>query len=46
VQESRVAGGREVLRVRFPDHGVLEVDPAVSLVRLLEDETPPDDDLL
>jgi DEAD/DEAH box helicase domain-containing protein len=47
VQESRVDDGRELLLVEFPDHGALEVDPAVSLVRKLEDDSPAvDDDLL
>jgi hypothetical protein len=47
VQESRVAEGRELLLVDFPDHGALEIDPAVSLVRKLEDDFPaPEDDLL
>lgn len=46
VEESRVDDGRELLRVSFPEHGELEVDPAVSLVRKLEDEKPFDDDLL
>ncbi|NWG21087.1 MAG: helicase [Chloroflexi bacterium] len=33
---SRIEGGREILTVRFPDHGDLTIDPAVSLVRKLD----------
>ncbi|MEN9937826.1 MAG: hypothetical protein RLZZ387_4405 [Chloroflexota bacterium] len=46
VRESRLEEGREVLTVQFPDHGELEVDPAVSLVRKLDDAPALDDDLL
>jgi len=37
VQDSRIEGERELLTVRFPDHGDLIIDPAVSLVRKLDD---------
>lgn len=46
VRASRIEGGRELLTVAFPTHGELVIDPAVSLVRKLEDEAPIDDDLL
>ena len=46
VRESRVGDGRELLVVEFPDYGELEIDPAVSLVRKLEDASPEEDDLL
>lgn len=39
---SRIENGREMLLVRFPDHGELTIDPSVSLVRKLD--TPPDND--
>lgn len=35
VQESRIAENREVLKVEFPDYGVLTIDPSVSQVRLI-----------
>ncbi|NOK63383.1 MAG: helicase [Chloroflexi bacterium AL-N10] len=38
IEESRIEDGREVLSVVFPDHGELTIDPAVSLVRKLDDE--------
>ncbi len=37
VLESRVEAGREVLVVRFPDYGELRIDPALSLVRKLDE---------
>jgi DEAD/DEAH box helicase domain-containing protein len=43
VRDSRIEGGRELLTVSFPNHGDLMIDPAVSLVRKLED-TPDEDD--
>lgn len=46
VRTSRIEDGRELLTVAFPDHGELTINPAVSLVRKLEDAPPPDDDLL
>jgi hypothetical protein len=46
VRASRIEGGRELLTVAFPEHGALLIDPAVSLVRKLEDAAPDDDDLL
>ncbi|MEM8533630.1 MAG: helicase, partial [Chloroflexota bacterium] len=42
IEESRIEDGREVLSVVFPDHGELTIDPAVSLVRKLDDEEQPD----
>jgi hypothetical protein len=45
VRASRIESGRELLTVAFPAHGELVIDPAVSLVRKLEDEAPDDDDL-
>lgn len=35
VQESRIEANREVLKVEFPDYGVLTIDPSVSQVRLI-----------
>jgi hypothetical protein len=46
VHESRVENGNEMLIVTFPDYGDLEVDPAVSLVRKVEDTRDDDGDLL
>jgi hypothetical protein len=46
VQDSRVEDGRELLTVAFPEHGELTIDPAVSLVRKLEDAAPDEDDAL
>jgi len=37
VLESRIEAGREVLVVRFPDYGELTIDPALSLVRKLDE---------
>ena len=45
VRASRAVDERELLTVAFPDFGELEIDPAVSLVRKLED-APEEDDLL
>ena len=46
VQESRIEDGRELLTVHFQAHGDLTIDPALSLVRKIEETTPDDDDLL
>ncbi len=46
VRASRIEDGRELLQVAFPDLGELTIDPAVSLVRKLEDAPESDDDLL
>lgn len=46
VSESRIEDGRELLTVTFSSHGDLEIDPAISLVRKIEDSTSYDDDLL
>ena len=50
VRQSRLVGGREQLTVEFPDHGAIEVDPAVSAVRLLDplmrERPEPDGELL
>ncbi len=46
VGASRVEQGRELLTVNFPDYGELEIDPAINLVRLIEADQLPDDDLL
>jgi hypothetical protein len=46
VQASFVEDGHELLTVQFPDHGELEIDPALSLVRKLEADRPIDDDPL
>ncbi len=43
VRDSRIEGGRELLTVSFPNHGDLMIDPAVSLVRKLEDAPDEDD---
>jgi hypothetical protein len=32
------------LRVEFPEHGRLEIDPAVSLVRRIKEAPAPDDE--
>jgi hypothetical protein len=45
VQESRAENGREILTVNFMNHGDLTIDPAVNVVRKLED-APEEDDLL
>lgn len=42
VLESRWEEGREVLRVHFPGHGELTIDPVVSLARLAHDKTSDD----
>jgi hypothetical protein len=44
VRASRIEGGREMLTVAFPDHGELTIDPAVSLVRKIDDAPPAEDD--
>ena len=36
VNESRIEFGQEMLDVEFPDYGPLTIDPAISLVRLVE----------
>ncbi len=46
VRESRAQDERELLTVDFPQHGNLEIDPTVSLVRKIEDAPAEDDDLL
>lgn len=46
VRASRVEGGRELLTVAFPEHGELTIDPAVSLVRKIEDATPDEEEPL
>ncbi|GAB4115333.1 MAG: helicase [Roseiflexaceae bacterium] len=46
VQSAEIIDGREVLRVVFADHGELEVDPVVNLVRIIEEPDQADDDLL
>jgi hypothetical protein len=46
VRESQVDQGHEILIVVFPEHGELEIDPAINLVRLIEEAQPPDDELL
>ena len=46
MRESRAQDERELLTVDFPQHGNLEIDPTVSLVRKIEDAPPDDDDLL
>jgi DEAD/DEAH box helicase domain-containing protein len=46
VRASRIDDGRELMTVHFPEHGELEIDPAVSLVRKLEDSAASEDDLL
>ncbi|NTV62201.1 MAG: hypothetical protein HGA65_01520 [Oscillochloris sp.] len=35
VRSSRLTGRRELLRVFFAEHGELEIDPSVSVVRLI-----------
>jgi hypothetical protein len=35
VRASRIVGGREQVRIAFPDYGEIEVDPALSLIRQL-----------
>jgi hypothetical protein len=35
VRASRIADGRELVQIEFPDYGEIEVDPAISLVRQL-----------
>ena len=37
VQASRAVAGRERVTISFPEHGAIEVDPAVSVVRLVDD---------
>ncbi len=46
VRASRVIGDRERLIVDFPGHGELMIDPAVSLVRKIEEPAAQEDDLL
>ncbi len=46
VRESRIDGGGELLTVHFPEHGELTIDPAVSLVRKLDDAPEDETDLL
>lgn len=38
VRASQIDSERELLLVEFPDHGELTVDPAVSAVRLVNEE--------
>jgi hypothetical protein len=42
VYDSRIEHEHELLRVEFPEHGRLEIDPAVSLVRHIEEPPKPD----
>jgi outer membrane biosynthesis protein TonB len=44
VYDSRIEHEHELLRVEFPEHGRLEIDPAVSLVRRIEEPPKPDND--
>jgi hypothetical protein len=44
VYDSRIENERELLRIEFPEHGRLEIDPAISMVRHLEEPPAPDDD--
>jgi ATP-dependent helicase YprA (DUF1998 family) len=46
VRQSRIEDGRELLNVHFEEHGDLTIDPAVSLVRKIEETAQSDDDLL
>jgi hypothetical protein len=46
VRESRIEGDRELLMVDFPEHGELEIDPVVNLVRIIEERPNSEDDLL
>lgn len=46
VRASRIDNGRELLTVSFPEHGELEIDPAINLVRVIENDQTADDDLL
>jgi hypothetical protein len=46
VYESRVEDGQELLTVTFPEHGDLEINPSVNLVRLIDEAASTDDDLL
>jgi hypothetical protein len=48
VQASRIVDGREQLVIAFPEYGEIEVDPTISLVRVLPKRPPvdPNDDLL
>jgi outer membrane biosynthesis protein TonB len=44
VYDSRIEQEHELLRVEFPEHGRLEIDPAVSLVRRIKEAPAPDDE--
>ncbi|KAB8141296.1 helicase [Chloroflexia bacterium SDU3-3] len=47
VRASGIDDGREILRVSFPEHGELTIDPAVSMVRTIQAaDAAEDDDLL
>lgn len=48
VEASRIVDGREQLVIAFPEYGEIDVDPTVSLVRVLPKRPPVDhdDDLL
>lgn len=45
VRASRIAEGRELVQIEFPDYGEIEVDPAISLVRQLGAPAHTADDL-
>jgi DEAD/DEAH box helicase domain-containing protein len=46
VRESRIEDDSEILEVAFPEYGTLTIDPAVSLVRLVEGSQPDAEDTL
>ncbi len=46
VVESRIEDEREILIVHFPEHGELEIDPAINLVRLIGESHGRVDELL